>query len=214
VPGIVHGFSTRRWTGPGDPNVRLLATIGAVGWPILKLKQIHSGIVVEMKDTSAASEPIEGDAAVTALKDVIVGVRTADCVPILLADSRGTAVAAVHAGWRGTAARIAEATVARLRETFSIDPQNLVAAIGPRIGVCCYEVGPDVVEAIGDPTLFEGRHLNLGEANRRQLLNAGLAEEQIEVSSLCTKCREDLFHSYRRDRKITGHMLSVIGIAS
>jgi YfiH family protein len=214
VPGIVHGFSTRRWIGLGDPNVRLLATIGAVGWPILKLKQIHSGSVVEMKDTSAASEPIEGDAAVTALKDVIVGVRTADCVPILIADSRGTAVAAVHAGWRGTAARIAEATVARLLETFSIDPKNLVAAIGPRIGVCCYEVGPDVVEAIGDPTLFEGRHLNLGEANRRQLLDAGLAEEHIEVSSLCTKCREDLFHSYRRDGKKTGHMLSVIGIAS
>ena len=74
--------------------------------------------------------------------------------------------------------------------------------------------GPDVVEAIGDPTLFEGRHLDLGEANRRQLLNAGLAEKQIEVSSLCTKCREDLFHSYRRDGKKTGHMLSVIGISS
>ena len=214
VPGVVHGFSTRRWTGLGDPNVRFFATIGAAGWPILKLKQIHSGIAVEMKDTSAASEPIEGDAAVTALKDVIVGVRSADCVPILIADSRGTAVAAVHAGWRGTAARIAEATVARLREEFSIDPQNLVAAIGPRISVCCYEVGPDVVEAIGDPTLFEGRHLNLGEANRRQLLDAGLVEMQIEVSSLCTKCREDLFHSYRRDGKIIGHMLSVIGIAS
>ena len=174
--------------------------------------------VVAIDDTSAANDAVEADAAATDLKGIVLGIQTADCVPILVADSRGAAVAAIHAGWRGTAARIVESTVARFREKFSLEPKDLIAAVGPHIGVCCYEVGQDVVDAIGDPVFFESRphwaklHLNLGAANRRQLINAGLHDEQIEVSSLCTRCRGDLFHSYRRDGKKTGHMLSVIGI--
>jgi polyphenol oxidase len=232
VPGIVHGFSTRRGDrgdltlGPHsspDPmvqinRVRFLAAIGAAGWPIMKLKQVHSGIVVDMNDTSAASDAVEGDAAVTALEGIMLAVQTADCVPVLIADSGASAVAAIHAGWRGTAAGIAEAAVARLQDRFFIDPRNLVAVIGPHIGVCCYEVGEDVLAAMPGCQVFEHKpewpkpHLNLAEANRLQLLNAGVPAEQIEISSLCTRCRPDLFHSYRRDAKKTGHMLSVIGI--
>jgi YfiH family protein len=232
VPGIIHGFSTRRGDnkdltlGPHSSSnpmvhinrVRFLSAIGAAGWPIMKLKQVHSGIVVDMNDSSAANEAVEGDASVTNLKGIMLGVQTADCVPILIADSSGSAVAAIHAGWRGTAARIVEATIARLRERFSIAPESLIASIGPHIGVCCYEVGQDVVEAIANSSLFDQKpewpkpHLNLAEANRLQLRNAGLADHQVEISSLCTRCREDLFHSYRRDGKKTGHMLSVIGI--
>jgi len=184
----------------------------------MKLRQVHSGTVVNIRDTSAATDAVEGDAAVTALAGAVLAVQTADCVPILIADSHGTAVAAVHAGWRGTAARIVESTVARLREQFALDPQDLFAAVGPHIGVCCYEIGLEVLAAIADPALFEYKsewmkpHLNLGEANRRQLINSGLPDEGIEVSSLCTRCREDLFHSYRRDGTKMGHMLSVIGI--
>ena len=114
IPGVVHAFSTRRGERndftlgpPSSPNpmvqmnrVRFLAAIGAAGWPILKLKQVHSGIVVDMDDTSAAGEAVEGDGAVTSLRDVALGVQTADCVPILIADSEGKAVAAIHAGWR------------------------------------------------------------------------------------------------------------------
>jgi YfiH family protein len=233
IPGIVHAFSTRRserndfTLGPANsPNpmvhinrARFGAAIGAPGWPILKLKQVHSGIVVDMDDTSAAGEAVEGDASVTSLRGVAIGIQTADCVPILVTDSNATAVAAIHAGWRGTAARIAEATVARLREKYGVEPESLLAVIGPHIGVCCYEVGPEVVEAFSEPAAVERRpdwpkpHLNLGEANRRQLLSAGIPEAQIEISSLCTRCREDLFHSYRRDGKRMGHLLSVIGIA-
>jgi YfiH family protein len=200
-------------------RVRFGAAIGAPGWPILKLKQVHSGIVVDMHDTSAAGNAIEGDASVTGLQGVMLGVQTADCVPILIADSEAKAVAAIHAGWRGTAARIAKATVAALREKYGIDPKNLTAAIGPHIGVCCYEVGEEVVEAMNEPAVFNRRpewpkaHLNLGEANRRQLIDAGIPEPQIDSSSLCTRCREDLFHSFRRDGKRTGHMLSLIGMA-
>ena len=233
VPRIVHAFSTRRsgqndfTLGAGAPSnpleqmnrVRFLASIGAPGWPLLKLKQVHSGIIREMDDTSAAGEAVEGDASITALPGVLLGVQTADCVPILLADSETRAVAAVHAGWRGTAARIAQATVDRLREKSGIGGKSLVAAIGPHIGVCCYEVGEEVVETIGDSALVERRpewakpHLNLMEANRRQLVKAGVPENQIDVSSLCTRCRGDLFFSFRREAKKTGHMLAVIGIA-
>jgi polyphenol oxidase len=232
VPGIIHAFSTRRGDrtdfslGPhSSPDrivqmnrVRFLSAVGAPGWPLMKLKQVHSGTVVDMTDTTAAIDAAEGDAAATDLKGIVLGVQTADCVPLLIADSRGTAIAAIHAGWRGTATRIVESTVARLREKFSLDPEDLIASVGPHIGVCCYEVGHDVVDAVGDPAVFESRpdwtkpHLNLAEANRQQLINAGLLDRQIEISSLCTRCRGDLFHSYRRDGRKTGQMLSLIGI--
>src|SRR5213083_215160 len=232
VPDIIHAFSTRRGDtrdlnlGPhssANPivqmnRVRFLASVGLPGWPMMKLRQVHSDRVVNIQDTSAATDAVEGDAAVTALTGAVLGVQTADCVPILIADSHGRAVAAVHAGWRGTAARIVESTVARLRVQFALEPQDLVAAVGPHIGVCCYEIGLEVVDAMADPALFEYKpewmkpHLNLGEANRRQLINSGLRDEGIEVSSLCTRCRNDLFHSYRRDGKKMGPMLSIIGI--
>ncbi len=233
VPRIAHAFSTRRaerneftlGAASGNPvvqmnRIRFLSAIGTAGWPLLKLKQTHSAIVSDMESTLAATEPVEADAAVTRLQGAVLGIQTADCVPILVADSEARAVAAIHAGWRGTAARIAESTVSRLFSDFGIDPKDLTVSIGPHIGVCCYEVGEEVVEAIGDPAAFERReewpraHLNLAQANRRQLLNAGLRDQQIEISSLCTQCREDLFYSYRRDGKKAGRMLSVIGIVS
>jgi YfiH family protein len=232
IPDVVHAFSTRRaerndfTLGPhNSPNpmiqlnrARFVAAIGAPGWPIIKLKQVHSGIVVDTDDTSAASEAVEGDAAVTELRGIMLGVQTADCVPILIAHHDGRCVAAVHAGWRGTAAEIAYATIVRLIEKFRVDSRDLIAAIGPHIGPCCYEVGEEVVREIDDPLAVVRTpgsakpRLDLGAANRAQLLRAGIPEDQIENSMLCTNCREDLFHSYRRDGKKMGHMLSVIGI--
>jgi YfiH family protein len=203
-------------------RARFTAAIGAAGWPIIKLKQVHSNIVVDVIDTSAAGagadNAVEGDAAITDLPGVILGVLTADCAPILIADREGLAVAAVHAGWRGTAAGIAGATVERLVARFGTDPEHLVAVIGPHIGACCYEVGEDVaaqidVAAIVRMPEFPKPHIDLAAANRAQLARSGIPESQIETSSLCTKCRDDLFHSYRRDGKAMGHMLSVIGIA-
>jgi hypothetical protein len=233
IPGIVHAFSTRRGErddfslGPVDsPNpmvqinrARFLAAIGAVGWPIIKLKQIHSATVIDVDDTSAAADAVSGDAVVTSLPGVVLAIQTADCVPILISDREGRAVGAAHAGWRGTASRIAKSTVDRMVHKYGIPVESLFATIGPHIGECCYEIGPEVVDQIADPAAIETRpewpkpHLNLTVANRRQLLAAGIPESQIETSSLCTKCREDLFHSYRRDGKRMGHLLSVIGIA-
>jgi len=232
IPSLVHAFSTRRGErndfslGPANsPNpmvqmnrARFTAAMGAAGWPIIKLKQVHSNIVVDVNDTSAAGDAVEGDAAITNLQGVILGVQTADCVPILIADREARSVAAVHAGWRGTAARIGEATVERLVERFEIDPKNLIAVIGPHIGACCYEVGEDVAAQIDDTAIvrmpeFSKPHIDLAAANRAQLVRSGIPESQIETSSLCTKCRDDLFHSYRRDGKAMGHLLSAIGIA-
>ena len=233
IPGVVHAFSTRRGErndftlGPlSSPNpiipinrARFLAAIGTPGWPILKLRQAHSGIVRDMDDTKAAGDAVEGDASVTAVRGALLGVQTADCVPILICDSRASCVAAIHAGWRGTAARIAESTVARLTQKFGVKSGELTAAIGPHIGVCCYEVGPEVVDAVGDPGAFERRadwprpHLNLAAANRNQLVRSGVDADRIELTSLCTRCRADLFFSYRREGEQTGRMLSVIGIA-
>jgi purine-nucleoside/S-methyl-5'-thioadenosine phosphorylase / adenosine deaminase len=233
IPGVLAAFSTRRGErndfslGPvTSPNpmvhlnrARFAAAAGAPGWPIIKLKQVHSAIVVDIDDTSAAGEPVEGDAAVTSLRGVLLAVQTADCVPILVADGQGFAAAAIHAGWRGTGAGIAGAAVARMIRKWDVSAESLTAAIGPHIGVCCYEVGKEVVDEMADAAVVERRpewprpHLNLGESNRRQLIRAGIPESRIEVSSLCTRCREDLFHSYRRDGKRMGHMLSVIGFA-
>lgn len=233
IPGIVHAFSTRRADrndfslGPANsPNpmiqinrVRFLAAAGAAGWPILKLKQVHSGVVADMEDTSAAGDAVEADASITALRGVMLGVQTADCVPILIADRAARAVSAIHAGWRGTVSRIAETAVKQLTDRFGLNPENLIAAIGPHIGPCCYEVGEEVAEqvegsgAIVRTPEFPKPHLNLAAANRFQLMLAGIPEQQIDICTLCTKCREDLFHSYRRDGKSMGHMLSIIGIA-
>jgi polyphenol oxidase len=197
VPGLVHAFSTRRaerndfTLGPvSSPNpiiqinrARFLAAIGAAGWPILKLRQVHSGVVRDMDDTSAAGEAVEGDAAVTSIRGALLGVQTADCVPILIVDRDATCVAAVHAGWRGTGHRIVEKAVGRLVEKYGVKPINLLATIGPHIGVCCYEVGEEVFTAIQDAAAFERKpewnkpHLNLGVANRNQLLKAGLPAE-------------------------------------
>ena len=233
IPRVVHAFSTRRsdrqdftlGLGPTlNPlvqmnRVRFVAAIGAAGWPLLKLKQVHSGVVQIMDDTSAASDAVEGDAAITSLPGVLLGVQTADCVPVLLADRHARVVAAVHAGWRGTAARIVELAVAALGRHYVVPPEEIFAVVGPQIGMCCYEIGEDVAEQFDEPGLLERRaewprpHLNLAEANRRQLLEAGVPEAQIETSSLCTRCRDDLFFSYRREGARTGHMLSVVGIA-
>lgn len=232
IPGIAHGFSTRRaehnafTLGPSNsenPAIpinrsRFLDAVGMTGWPILKLKQTHSNVVHDFKDTWAASQPVEGDAAMTALRGAALGIQTADCVPILIADKDARVVAAVHAGWRGTANRIVENSVRQMIQAYGVTPESLIAVIGPHNAVCCYEVGEEVVAAVNDPAAIQRTpqwpkpHLNQALANKRQLLGLGIPEAQILVSTLCTQCRADLFHSYRRDGERSGRMLSVIGI--
>jgi hypothetical protein len=159
----------------------------------------------------------EGDASVAAAAGLLLGIETADCLPVLIVDPRRRAVAAAHAGWRGTAAGVARAAVAALRAGGSA-PADLRAALGPGIGACCYEVGEELRSAFA-PEFFHpgprGRsHLDVRAANRRQLEQAGLPPEHIHDVDECTSCRPDLYHSYRRDGKGAGRMISFVGFAA
>jgi len=198
LPWLVHGFGTRRAELPAN---------------LTTLKQIHSSTCVFAGGRAGVLG--EGDALLENTPGSAVAVKTADCVPILLVDRRHHAVAAVHAGWRGTAAEIVRRAVEHLRREFGSAAPDLDAAVGPAIGPCCYEVGPGV--AAHFPQNLEkdsdGRtHLDLAGANRRQLLETGLDSARIYISGLCTMCRPDEFHSYRRDKQDAGRMFSFAGL--
>ena len=203
---------------------RFISALGGV-WKLAACWQVHGRdvrVVRDLQDPDSESERC--DALATNLKGVLLGVKTADCVPVLLADPRAGACAAVHAGWRGTLAEIVKHALARMREEFGTETRDVRAALGPAALGCCYEVGAEVVEPFrakfaDADSLFtpmrDGHALvNLHEANRRQLIQSGVAPERIHALPLCTMCRPDLFFSYRQDRKLygrTGRLLSVVG---
>lgn len=195
LPWLVHGFGTRGIDVPG-----LFANLGT-------LKQIHSSECVPANGRTG--ELGRGDALLENAPGAVVAVKTADCIPILLADDRHHAVAAVHAGWRGTVARIAEHALQAMRARFGTDAANVHAAIGPGIGKCCYEVGPEVAEQFGE----RGRgHIDLAAANREQLEAAGVGFGRIYIANLCTMCRAADFHSFRRDKEAAGRLYSFVGV--
>ena len=170
------------------------------------LKQIHSSLVFAADRVGCAGE---GDALVTREPGLGVSVRTADCFPSLLADPATRSVAAVHAGWRGTATSVVLSSLSRMRSEFGTDPRHVYAAIGPGIGHCCYEVGLDVAQKFG--MLQEGR-LDLAEENRSQLIAAGLPPDHIELVGGCTFCNPARFFSWRRDHDRSGRMISFIRV--
>jgi len=192
---LEHGFGTRQVDVPAlYPNLALL-------------KQVHSATCVAAGGRSGVLG--QGDALLENAPGSAVAVRTADCIPILLADERLRTVAMVHAGWRGTAAGIARRAVESLGERFGSQPADLHAAIGPGIGKCCYEVGPEVAVQFGEA----GRaHIDLAGLNRAQLLKSGVTPHRVYASNLCTMCLGHEFHSYRRDREAAGRMYSFAAI--
>jgi len=194
-PWLIHGFGTR------------LADIPAAFPQLATVKQIHSTECVEGDGRSGVLG--KADALIESNEGAVVAVRTADCIPVLLVDPVRRAVAAVHAGWRGTAGGIAGKTITRMRERFGTEAADLHAAIGPGIGKCCYEVGPEVAEQFAQ---HGTTHLDLTEENRRQLIAAGVTPGRIYASNLCTKCRPEEFHSYRRDRDDAGRLYSFAGL--
>ncbi len=192
---LEHGFGTK-----------------AAQWPengrIATLKQIHSDICVAAGGRAGCLG--EGDALLENKAGRLVGVKTADCLPILIVDERLRAVAAVHAGWRGSARQIAARAVDAMRREFGSRPEDLHAALGPGIGACCYEVGAEVAAACGIPADGPVR-LNLVQINRRQLRGAGVDPSRIYSADLCTRCRSE-FHSFRRDGDRAGRMISFAGV--
>ncbi len=193
-------------------------------------KQVHGNNVVavdQKNQNSMASgrlRPVaEADAMITITPDICIMILIADCVPILLYDPLKKAIGIIHAGWRGTVKRIAEKTVEKLIEKYNCNPENIIAGIGPSIGPCCYEVGPDVIEEFEKKKnetddIIRNRkkdgkaHLNLRLANKKQLIRAGINENNIETADLCTCCHSDMFFSYRCHGRKSGRFAAGIMI--
>ncbi|MGA2587985.1 MAG: peptidoglycan editing factor PgeF [Candidatus Aminicenantales bacterium] len=217
IPWLVHGFGTRLWA---------LEDFGKrAPWKdfkVVRLKQTHSDDVHFIDDQPRRR--LLGDALATGEPEILLVVKTADCLPVFLVDEGARVVAAVHAGWRGTRRRILERAVQGLWDRRGSSPQSLLAALGPCIGASCYEVGEDVrrsyLEAGLDGDLFrpisgaasEPKYLlDLKEANRRQLIGRGLRPENIFDVALCTHCDRRLL-SFRRDRDRTARLYNFIGM--
>lgn len=199
VPWATHGFGTAAGS-PVEGNAHA------------SLHQIHSDRVVSVD--RPGEKQGDGDALITRTLGLWISIRTADCLPILLIDPHNRAIAAVHAGWRGTVAQIAKAAVATMIERFGSAPTSLLAAIGPGIDQCCFEVGEEVASYFeGFTDRKQGKaHVNLKAANLHQLLRSGLAEANVDVSPLCSVCAPG-FHSFRRDRT-DGRMASAVQISA
>jgi YfiH family protein len=187
--------------------------------------QVHGDNIRFVRDHGETGDADErADALVSNLDDVLVGVKTADCVPILIGDQVTGAYAAVHAGWRGTARSIAKKAVATLHEEFGSDPKDLICAIGPAAGCELYEVGQDVIDTFAQNLPSSDRYftntrpghalVDLKTANRDQLTDSGVDVSKIYIAPYCTMERVDLFFSYRIEKKKfgrTGRLISVVG---
>ena len=269
LPWLVHAFSTRhggvsRVYGGNALNLgftkhdsraavernrdlflkELGVANGRRSWPLVSLRQIHSDLIHRVDRTPQQS--LTGDGLVTDTPGLLVAVQTADCLPIILVDPKRPAVGVFHAGWRGTVKRIVEKGVGEMRKHFGSDPRNLVAAIGPGVQGCCYEVGEEVrtrfeaqfvyarslfreikesdpvrekypllfltARAPGHSELPVKLFLDLVEANRRQLLDAGVLARNIEATAPCTACHTELLFSFRAAKGVTGRLMGAAGI--
>lgn len=267
-PWLIHGFSTRgggysRVYGGRSLNLGFtthdskrsvqrnralfLEELGisrASAITLVTLRQIHSDLIRRVPEN--VSGPLVGDGLVSDVPDFLLGIQTADCLPIIVVDRRIRAVGVFHAGWRGTVKRIVEKGVGEMRRLFGSRASDLEAAIGPGIHSCCYSVGEQVREdfhsqfgyaqalfhevresdpvrqkypmlfltarAPGHSILPVKIFLDLVQANRRQLLDAGVRAKSIEASALCTSCNTELLFSHRAEKGITGRMMAVVGL--
>jgi len=268
-PRLIHGFSTRpggfsKVYGGRSLNLgftredsrraveqnraTFLRQLGAVRkgreLPLITVRQVHSDLIHCVSEIPQPA--LTGDGLITRTPGLLLAILTADCLPIILVDTKRRAVGVFHAGWRGTVKRIVEKGVGEMYRCFGTRPGDLKAAIGPGVHGCCYAVGREVrtqfesqfeygsklfreveesdpvrekypllfltARAPGHSELPKKIFLDLVEANRRQLMAAGVAAKNISASPLCTSCRTDLLFSYRAEKGITGRMMAVAGI--
>lgn len=269
IPWLLHGFSTRQggFSKPyGGHTLNLgftkddsratvernrtafqqqvSAITGKKLWPLATLRQIHSDLIHCI--SAPPQQQLAGDGLITNNPGILLGIQTADCLPVVLVDTKRRAVGVFHAGWRGTVQRIVEKGVGEMRGCFGTRPRDIEAAIGPGIHGCCYQVGEEVranfesqfayaadlfrevkesdpvrekypllfltARAPGHSELPVNIFLDLVEANRRQLIDAGVLSKNIHASPLCTSCHTDLLFSHRAERGLTGRMMAVAGI--
>ncbi len=225
-----HAFTTRkggqgaRRVGAREPAEwsEVADSFGTFVSKIATVNQVHGENIVKVTELNIWDiRNVHADAMITDVPGIVVGVETADCVPVLLFDPVRPAVAAVHAGWRSTVKKIVQKAVHRMYEEFRSEPSRMIAAIGPAIGPECYEVDELVMEPVREAFAFwqdvssprENDHwsFDLVQANRLELLQIGLDAKNIHVQGMCTSCRKDLFYSYRGEGR-TGRMLSAIMI--
>ncbi len=233
-----------REVGAVVPKRRGSRNSGHTLWPLITVRQIHSDIIHSVDAIPEA--PLAGDGLITATPNLLLAIQTADCLPVILVDTKRRAVGVFHAGWRGTVKRIVEKGVGEMIRSFGSRPRDLKAAIGPGIQGCCYEVGEEVrtqfesqfaygaslfheikdsdpvrekypllfltARAPGHGELPKKIFLDLVEANRRQLLAAGVPKKNIEASPLCTNCHPDILFSYRAEKGKTGRLMGVVGV--
>jgi hypothetical protein len=252
------------WTGQdAEENVAenrrgfVEAVAGNARVQLVTVRQIHSGLIRIVERDHAAlvaangRAVMRGDASMTDVAGLLLGVQTADCVPVLVVDTKKKVIAAFHAGWRGTLKRIAERGVGTMRLRYGSKPKDLIAAIGPAIGACCFAVGEEVrwefesqfayapelfsemydsdpvrekypllfmtARAPGHSNIGPQTHLDLFEANRRQLIDAGLSAKNVSVVGECTACTvtrdgRRKYFSHRAEHGFTGRMMGVVGI--
>jgi YfiH family protein len=231
-----HLFTTRQLELTVEGYRQLATAIGAE--EVVTAAQVHGAAVVVVRRGDARPGTLpEADALVADDPTAAIVVRAADCVPLLMADRARGVVAAVHAGWRGTAGRAAIAGLEALRREFGTKPADVTVAIGPNIGPCCYEVGSELVDAFAAAgherhliarwfstpppprgarsTLADGRRLRLdvAGANRDQLVLAGVPEDHIHTAGLCTAMHLDVLTSYRAEKDKAGRIAAAIRAA-
>ncbi len=269
IPWLVHGFSTRKGGfskvyGGHSLNLgftkddsrakvernraafqrQVGASNGKQLWQLVTLRQIHSDLIYCV--SQPPQDQLVGDGLITDTPGILPGIQTADCLPVLLVDTKHHAVGVFHAGWRGTVRRIVEKGIGEMRGCFGTRPRDIRAAIGPGIHGCCYQVGEEVrvnfesqfayaadlfrevkesdpvrekypllfltARAPGHSELPTNIFLDLVEANRRQLLDAGVPARNIFASPLCASCHSELLFSHRAEKGVTGRMMAVAGI--
>jgi len=215
IPFIVHGFGTKHWAESDFEREPELAR-----FELLSLRQTHSDIVRVI--SSIPDSLLEGDAMITGQPGILLIIKTADCLPVFLVDVEGKTIAAVHCGWKGTKKRVLQKTLRTMKSSFGSAPESMLVAMGPCIASNCYEVGEDVlsefVQAGLSRDVFQ-RHpkrenkyfLDLKKANRIQIAELGVREENIVSVDVCSHCDDNLL-SYRRDRKTVQRLMNFIGL--
>lgn len=231
---IKHFFSTRVggvsteeysslnlgiYTADNEENIKrnfkgLLEASGFNSKKIFHLRQIHGNDFCVVNNNNIDElNGSEGDAIITSTPGIAIGVLTADCVPILVIDTKNKIVSAIHAGWKGTSKLIVEKVLEHMINKMGSDPKDIVGAIGPSIGACCFEVGEEVSHKFSNRIIRNNKYfVDLKKENLVQMVRCGVDQNNIVISEFCTKCNKDLFYSYRRDNSLTGRLGAFIEI--
>jgi polyphenol oxidase len=209
------------------PWAAALDAVGACVDDLMRIRQVHGRTVCVLRrgDRPALGPPPDADAIVSDSPGDVLAVQVADCVPLLLADARTGAAGAVHAGWRGSAARLTSAVIDTLVQEYGVRPADLVVAVGPSIGACCYEVRADLIDRFREAgatshqiarwftrTAAGSLRLDLWRVNRDQLLEAGVTPDRIYLSGLCTETHATVFDSYRAEGPNAGRIAALIRV--